>query len=79
MPKYIDTHGMGDLDPAVLKKLQNAPRDEFGITHHDILYNKEEDRVYCVLDAPNAEAVHKHHAKAGIKCDWVHEVSSTRV
>jgi hypothetical protein len=79
MPKYIDTHGMGPLDPSVLKKLQHAPADEYGVTHHDILYNQVEDRVYCVLDAPNAEAVRKHHAKAGIKCDWVHEVSSTRI
>ncbi|MCH8919000.1 MAG: DUF4242 domain-containing protein [Proteobacteria bacterium] len=35
-------------------------------------------QCYCVLDAPNAEAIHKHHAKAGIKCDWVQEVESTR-
>lgn len=78
MPKYIDTHAMRPLDTTVLNKLQHAPADEFGVTHHDILYNKEENKVYCVLNAPNAEAVHKHHAKAGIKCDWVHEVSSTR-
>lgn len=78
MPKYIDTHGMGPLDAATLKKLQHAPVDKFGISHHDILYNKEEDRVYCVLDAPNADAVKKHHEAAGIKCEWVHEVSSTR-
>jgi hypothetical protein len=30
------------------------------------------------LNAPNAEAVRKHHAHFGIKCDWVHEVDSTR-
>jgi hypothetical protein len=78
MPKYIDTHEMGKIDPATLRKLQHAPVDEFGITHHDILFNQAENRVYCVLDAPNAEAVHKHHAGVGIKCDWVHEVESTR-
>ena len=27
---------------------------------------------------PNAEAIEKHHAKAGIKCEFIHEVKSTR-
>jgi len=31
-----------------------------------------------VLDAPNVEAIEKHHAKAGITGDSIHEVTSTR-
>ena len=45
---------------------------------HDVLVSEEDDKIYCVLDAPNAEAIHMHHAKAGIKCDWIHQVESTR-
>ena len=78
MPKFIDVHEMKPFTAEQLKELQEAPPDEFGVTHHDILYNEEENRIYCVLDAPNAEAVHKHHKKAGIKCEFVHEVTSTR-
>jgi len=78
MPKYIDTHGMGPLTPEQLKKLQSAPKDKFGVTHHDILYNKEEDKVYCVLNAPSKDAVKEHHKQAGINCEWIHEVESTR-
>ena len=78
MPKYNDTHEMGSIKASDLKKLQKAPADQFGITHHDILFNEKENRIYCVLDAPNAEAVRKHHAHAGLSCDWVHEVESTR-
>ena len=78
MPKYIDHHPMGKFSPEQLKGLQNAPKDEFGVTHHDILYNKESDQVYCVLDAPDEEAVKKHHENAGVSCDWVQEVKSTR-
>ena len=78
MPKFIDTHPMGKLTPAQLKHLQTAAPDEFGVTHHDILFNAEEDRVYCVLDAPSQDAVHQHHRKAGIECEWVHTVESTR-
>jgi hypothetical protein len=29
------------------------------------------------LDAPNKEAVVKHHEKHGFKCDWVTEVKTT--
>jgi Protein of unknown function (DUF4242) len=78
MPKYIDSHAMGGLSPQTLRKLQKAPPDEFGITHHDILFNAKEDKVYCVLDAPNRDAVAKHHAHAGITCDFIEEVESTR-
>ncbi len=78
MPKYMDAHPMKPLTSKVLKSLQSAPKDEFGIVHHDILYNEKDNKVYCVLEAPNMDAVSKHHAKAGLKCDWIHEVHSTR-
>ena len=78
MPRFIDVHPMKPFTADELKKLQNAPADEFGVTHHDIIFSEEEDKIYCVLDAPDSEAVHKHHAKAGIKCDWVHKVKNTR-
>ncbi|NIM68901.1 MAG: DUF4242 domain-containing protein [Xanthomonadales bacterium] len=78
MPKFIDTHPMEPFTAEELRKLQDAPPDEFGVTHHDILFSEEDNKIYCVLDAPDAEAVHKHHAAAGIACDWVREVKSTR-
>ncbi len=78
MPKFIDAHPMKPFNADVLNKLQKEPPDEFGVTHHDILFSEKDNKIYCVLDAPNVEAIHKHHEKAGIKCDWVHEVKSTR-
>ena len=78
MPKFIDSHPMNPFTAEELNSLQDAPPDEFGVTHHDILFSKANNRIYCVLDAPDAEAVHKHHHKAGIRCDFVQEVESTR-
>jgi hypothetical protein len=66
VPKFIDTHPM-------------KPFSADTLTHHDILFSEEDNRIYCVLDAPNREAIEKHHAKAGIKCEHIHEVESTRV
>ena len=51
--------------------------DEFGVKHHNMFYNKEEDRFFCLLDAPNKEAIEKHHDKDGLKCEWITEVKST--
>ncbi len=78
VPKFIDAHPMTPFTADELNKLQKAAPDEFGVTHHDILFSEKDDKIYCVLDAPNAEAIHKHHAKSGIKCDWIQEVKSTR-
>ena len=78
MPKFIDSHPMEPFTEAQLKAAQKAPRDEFGVTHHDILYNKAAGKLFCVLDAPDRKAVEKHHAKAGVRCEWIQEVTSTR-
>lgn len=78
MPTFIDSHPMRPFTADTLRQLQHEPPDEYGVTHHDILFSEKDDKIYCVLNAPSLEAIHKHHAKAGIECDWVHEVKSTR-
>jgi Protein of unknown function (DUF4242) len=77
MTLFIDEHPMGTFDEKTLNELQNSPRDEFGITHKNILYNKDEDKIFCILDATNKEAVDKHHNKAGLKCESITEIKST--
>jgi hypothetical protein len=77
MPRYLDVHPLGDFSEETLNKLQKSPKDEFGITHANIMYNKQEDRFFCLLDAPSKEAVEKHHEKAGVKCEWITEVKTT--
>jgi len=31
MPKFLDSNPLKDTNPETLKKLQNAPKDEFGV------------------------------------------------
>ncbi len=78
MPKFIDVHAMHPATAEQLRAAQLSPADEFGVTHHDILYSQAENRLYCVLDAPDRQAVEKHHAKVGVTPDWINEVESTR-
>jgi hypothetical protein len=78
MPKFLDAHSIPDeLTDDALKELQNAPVDEFGVTHLNILYNKDENKGFFLLDAPDREAVEQHHAKGGMTCDWIVEVKTT--
>jgi hypothetical protein len=77
MPKFLDVHSLKGLDEESLKKAHNSPKDEFGVTHDNIMYNEEEDKFFCLLDAPNKEAIIKHHEKHGFTCDWVTEVKTT--
>ena len=44
----------------------------------NILYNLEAGAIYCMLDAPNKEAIEKHHGNLGVKCDWIMEVKTTQ-
>ena len=76
MPPYLDTHEMGNVSEEQLKQALNSPNDEFGVTHKDILYNKEENKAFCIIDAPSKDAVEKHHQKFGVKCDSITEVKS---
>jgi hypothetical protein len=41
---------MKGLDEALLKEIQNAPADEFGVVHLNILYNPEVDQYFCLFD-----------------------------
>jgi len=78
MPKYIDVHPMHPFTAEQLREAQNAPPDEFGVVHHDILFSEKENKIWCVLEAPNREAIKKHHAKVECACEYIFEVTSTR-
>jgi glycine cleavage system aminomethyltransferase T len=77
MPKFLDVHSLNGVDEETLRKAQDSPKDEFGVIHDNIMYNKEEDRFFCLLDAPNKESIVKHHEKHGFKWEWVTEVKTT--
>jgi len=47
----------------------------FGVRQVE-LYHNHDGQVYCLLEAPDAEAVRQHHAALGVPCGDVHEVNS---
>jgi hypothetical protein len=51
--------------------------DQFGVRQVE-LYHNSDGTVYCLLDAPNAQAVRDHHAALSVDCGEVHEVTGIR-
>ncbi len=40
------------------------------------LYYNADGNVYCLLEAPNEDAIRKHHAALNVPCGDVHQVDS---
>jgi hypothetical protein len=54
---------MKGITEETLKQIEISPKDEFSVTHLNILFKPEADRVFCILDAPDKDAVEKNHKK----------------
>ena len=52
LPKFLDVQPMKGITEETLKQIEISPKDEFSVTHVNILFNPEADRVFCILDAP---------------------------
>lgn len=74
MPIFLDVHKVPFTEEN-LKELCKSPRDEFGVSHINLFYNREARVCFCLLEAPNKEMVEEHHSKVNIKCEWIMEVS----
>jgi Protein of unknown function (DUF4242) len=78
MPTFMDFHEDLKLPQEAIDEIaedtKNRKSDEFGVRQVDLFHNAD-GHVYCLLEAPDAEAVRSHHAALGIACGDVHEVS----
>ncbi len=77
MPKFLDVHPLKGVDEVTLRKFQNAPADEFQVKAINLMYNYDIDKFYCLLEAPNKQAIKDHHDKYGFECEWITEVKTT--
>jgi Protein of unknown function (DUF4242) len=77
MPTFVDFHADLHLPPEAIEQIahgsQEAATDEFGVRQVELFHNPT-GQVYCLLDAPDEEAVRRHHAALGVPCGDVHEV-----
>ncbi|MCW2795012.1 SCO4226 family nickel-binding protein [Nocardioides sp.] len=79
MPEFMDVHtGMAGITPEALMEAHNADlaiQDEEGVNFKHAWADPASGTVFCLSDAPNAEAVQKIHERAGHRADNVYEVA----
>ena len=79
MPKFMDYHDDLKLPPQAIESIGEGTRkgdvDEFGVRQIELFHNPD-GKVYCLLEAPDEEAVRKHHAALDVACGDVHKVDS---
>jgi hypothetical protein len=78
MPQFMDFHDDLKLPDQAIQQITQDTKDkradEFGVRQVELFHNTD-GKVYCLLEAPDAEAVRKHHEALGVPCGDVHEVS----
>ncbi len=77
MPQFMDFHDDLKLPAEAIDQIaadtRDGKTDQFGVRQVE-LYHNADGHVYCLLEAPDAEAVRHHHEALGISCGDVHEV-----
>jgi hypothetical protein len=78
VPQFMDFHDDLKLPKEAVDQIaqdaKDRKTDEFGVRQIELFHNAE-GKVYCLLDAPDADAVRHHHAALGLQCGDVNEVS----
>jgi hypothetical protein len=78
VPQFMDFHDDLKLPDEAIRQITQETKDrksdEFGVRQVELFHNAD-GKVYCLVEAPNAEAVRSHHAALGLTCGEVHEVS----
>jgi hypothetical protein len=77
MPQFMDFHADLKLPDEAVQQIATDAKagksDQFGVRQVELFHNSG-GQVYCLLDAPDAEAVRKHHEAIGVSCGEVHQV-----
>jgi hypothetical protein len=78
MPKFMDVHtGMQGITPEGLLEAHNADlaiQGEEGVDFQHAWADPDTGMVWCLSEAPDADAVRRIHARAGHPVDMVYPV-----
>ena len=79
MARFMDFHEDLKLPAEALAQIaedaRHARADRFGVRQVE-LYHNPDGKVYCLLEAPDEDAIRQHHAALGVPCGDVHQVDS---
>jgi hypothetical protein len=78
MPEFMDVHhGMNGITPEALQEAHQADldiQDDEGVNFKQAWADPKSGTVFCLAEAPNAEAIKKIHQRAGHPADEVYEL-----
>ena len=78
MPEFMDVHtGLTGITPELLDEAHQADlaiQDEEGVNFKHAWADPNTGTVFCLSEAPSAEAVQRIHERAGHPADHIHEV-----
>lgn len=80
MPLFMDVHetlpeGASAKDVAEAHSKDVEVQDQYGVKYHKYWVNETEGKVFCLVDAPDAEtAVRVHKEAHGLVADKIYEV-----
>ena len=79
MPRYMDVHNLPGATAAAVAEAHMKDLEEqgkYGVKYLRYWVNEAEGKVFCLVDAPDAEAAHTVHRQAhGLVADEIYEVS----
>lgn len=78
MPLFIDGHGLDRFSQKALCDAVKSQRDKHGVKTLEFFYNKDDNRLYCLLDAPSKDSVYAHHHDIGVDCQFVTQVDTIK-
>ena len=79
MPLYMDVHKIeggvsaADVADAHMKDVQTQA--EYGVNYKNYWVDEKAGRIFCLVEAPDAETAHRVHREAhGLVADEIYEV-----
>ncbi|MGO9560081.1 MAG: DUF4242 domain-containing protein [Acidimicrobiales bacterium] len=81
MPLYMDVHnisgGVSAADVAKAHEADLAKQGEHGVDYLQYWVDEKAGKIFCLVEAPNAEAANTVHREAhGLVADEIFEVSA---
>jgi hypothetical protein len=80
VPMFMDVHslegGVSEDDVAKAHQADLATQDEHGVSYRRYWVDKKAGKIFCLVDAPDAEAANTVHREAhGLVADEIYEVT----
>jgi hypothetical protein len=75
MPLFMDVHTVDQIDPDALASAHERDlevQERYGVDYHRYWFSEEQGRVFCLVEAPTADAAEAVHREAhGLLADEI--------